>query len=72
MFDIFLMRKGIHIVKSKKQKVQCHSTNFNSIFDMSSYRKPEIQKDLPEITKVKLICYFFTKTMTKNPQLCSF
>ena len=26
---------------------------------MSSYRKPEIQNDLPKINKVKLICYFF-------------
>ena len=38
---------------------------------MSSYRKPEIQKDLPKITKVKLICFFFTKTLTKNPMLIS-
>ena len=30
----------------------------------SSYRKPEIQNDLP---KVKLSCYFFTKTLAKNP-----
>jgi len=29
---------------------------------MSLYTKPEIQKDLPKITKVKLICLFFTKT----------
>ena len=34
---------------------------------MSSYRKPEIQTDLPKLTKVKLIGYFFTKTLTKNP-----
>ena len=34
---------------------------------MSSYRKPEIQNDLPKITKVKLICYFFTKAMTTSP-----
>ena len=54
------MRKGIHNVNLKKQ-------NFNSIFNMSSYRKPEIQNDSHKITKVKLICYFFTKTLTKNP-----
>ena len=28
-----------------------HGTNFNFIFNMSSYRKPGIQNDLPKITK---------------------
>ena len=31
----------------------CHRTTLYSIFDMSSCRKPEIQNDLPKITKVK-------------------
>jgi len=54
--------------KTKKAKInKCYHTNFNSIFIMSSYRKPEIQHDLPKITKVKLICYFFTNVLTKNP-----
>jgi len=69
-FDIFLMRKDIHIVYLKKQKKYiCHCTTFYSIFNIGSYRKPEIQNDLPKITKIKLICYFFTKTLTK---ICSF
>ena len=37
-----------------------------SIFNMSSYRKPAIQNDLPKLTKVKF-AIFFTKTLTKNP-----
>jgi len=28
---------------------------------MSLCRKPEIQNDLPKITKIKWICYFFNK-----------
>jgi len=44
------MRKGIHNVRySKKAKKSiCYHTNFNSIFNMSSYRKPEIPNDLPK------------------------
>ena len=63
------MRKGIPTVNLKKQKQTriCHRTNFNSIFNMSSYRKPETQHDLFKITKVNLICYFVTKSLTKNP-----
>ena len=55
------MRIGIHIVNLKNQQRSCHRTNFNSIFNISSYRNPKIQNDLPSIsiTKVKLICYFF-------------
>ena len=30
-----------------------------SEFNMSYYRKPEIQNDLPKITKVKLIFFFY-------------
>ena len=37
---------------------------------MSSCRKPEIQNDLPKITKVKLICYFFNRIAINNPSLC--
>ena len=63
------MKKGTHIVNLKKQETSiCHRTIFYSIFNMSSYRKPEIQNPLTKITKVKLICYFvFPKTLTKNP-----
>jgi len=59
------MRKGIHSVNLKKQMKICYS-----IFNMSSCRKPEIQNDLPKITKVKLICYFFNRIAINNPSLC--
>ena len=50
-----------------------HRTNFNSIIDIRSYRKPEIQNDLPKITKVKWICFFSPKLFTpKNPYLFTF
>ena len=35
------------------KKYICHRTTFYSIFNMSSCRKPKIQKDLPKITKIK-------------------
>ena len=48
------MKKGIHIMNSKKSKKSiCHRTSFYSIFDMSSCKKPEIQNDLHKITKLK-------------------
>jgi len=53
------MKKGIHIMNPKKQKCICHRTTFYAIFNMSSCRKPEIQNDLPKITKIKWICFFF-------------
>ena len=31
----------------------CHRTTFYSIFNMSSCRKPEINTNLPKITKIK-------------------
>ena len=34
---------------------------------MSSCRKPEMQKGLPEIIKIKWICYFFKQTVVNNP-----
>jgi len=40
------------------QKKRCHRTTFYSIINMGSCRKPEIQNDLPKITKIKWICYF--------------
>ena len=44
----------IHIVNLKKQN------NFLIIYiTMRSYRKPEIQNDLPKITQIKWICYSF-------------
>jgi len=42
------------------------------LFNMSSYRRLEIQNDLPKIPKVKLICYFFNKVVTNNPLLYLF
>ena len=41
------MRKGIHLFNLKNQQRSCHRTNFNSIFNISSYRNPKIQNDLP-------------------------
>jgi len=32
---------------------------------MSSCRKPEIQNDLPKLTNIKWICYFFNKQWSK-------
>ena len=45
------------ILKNKNKSI-CHRTTFYSIFNMCSCRKPEIQNDLPNITKLKWICYF--------------
>ena len=49
------MNKGIHIMNNKKGKTKsiCHRTTFYSIFNMSSFRKPEIQNGLPKIIKIK-------------------
>ena len=33
---------------------------------MSSYRKPEVQHDLPKITKIKRICFFLTNIGQKS------
>ena len=33
---------------------------------MSSCRKPEIHNDLPKITKIKLICFFFVTNSGQN------
>jgi len=52
------MKKGLTYYESKKAKSICHRTTFYSIFNMSSCRKPEIQNDLPKITKIKWIWYF--------------
>ena len=38
------MKNGIHIINPKISI--CHRTSFDSIFDMSSCRKPEIQNDV--------------------------
>ena len=39
---------------SKKSKNNIyHRNTFCSIFNMSSCRKPELQNDLPKITKIK-------------------
>jgi len=45
------LTKGIHIVNLKKQNIICHRSKLYSIFNMSSYRKPEIQNCLPKISK---------------------
>jgi len=50
------MKKGIHIANPKTQKSVSHRTTFNSIFNMSSCRKSEVQNDLPTITEIKRIC----------------
>ena len=47
----FFMKKGIHIVNLKSKMKICHLTTFYSIFIMCSCRKPELQQDLPKITK---------------------
>ena len=39
--------------KKAKQNCICHRTTFVSILNMSSCRMPEIQNDLPKITKIK-------------------
>ena len=52
-FIIFLMKKGIHIVNLKSKNVYVTHTTFYFIFNMSSYRKPEVHNDLPKITKIK-------------------
>ena len=52
--------------KSKKAITSiCHRTTFYSIFNMSSYRTPEIQNDLPEVTQIKWMCYFLNKQWSK-------
>ena len=44
------MKKGKHIVNLKKQKkVYITVLLFDSMFNMSSCRKPEIHNDLPKI-----------------------
>ena len=40
----------------KANKSICHRTTFYSIFNMSSCRKPEIQNDLPKVSKIKRNC----------------
>jgi len=40
---------------NKQNKSIRHRTTFYSIFKISSCRKPEIQNDLPKITKIKWI-----------------
>jgi len=47
------MTKGIHIMNPKKQKQDMSPYFFYSIITMHSYRKPELQKDLPNITQSK-------------------
>jgi len=41
IFDFFLMKKAIHIMNKRKQNKY---PSFYSMFNMSSCRKPEIQK----------------------------
>ena len=45
------MKKGIYNDYLKKQKK--HMSPYYFLFNMSSYRKPEIQNDLPKITEIK-------------------
>jgi len=47
------MKKGLHIMTPKAYTSICHRTTFYSKFNMSSRRKPEIQNELPKITKIK-------------------
>ena len=48
------MNKGINSMDPKSKKRISHRTTFYSIFNISScYCKPELQNDLPEITKIK-------------------
>ena len=48
------MKKGISIMNPQKaNKRTFHRNSFYSIFNMSSCRKPEIQNDLPKLTKIK-------------------
>ena len=55
---IFFLGEKVYILLIEKKKNSiCHRTNINSIFKMSSYRNPEIQNDLPKLTKVKLIFF---------------
>jgi len=57
MFDIKLIfsyeERYTYYESKKAKKDKCHNTTFYSIFNMSSCRKPEIQNDLPKITKIK-------------------
>jgi len=47
------MEKGTHIVNLKEEEKKYMSRYyFYSIFNMSSCRMPEIQNDLPKITKI--------------------
>ena len=48
----------------KKAKTLYVTVLLYFIFDMSSCRKPEIQNDLPKITKIKWICYIFYVSTT--------
>ena len=59
--DFFSYEKRYTYYESKKALYIYLSTTFYSLFNMSSCRKPEIQNDLPKITKIKWICYFFNK-----------
>ena len=52
-FEPKILIKGVHLTNFKKNCSICYRTSFYSIFDMSSCIKPEIQKDLPKITKIK-------------------
>jgi len=45
-------------VSKKAKKGIRHRTNFYSIFNLGSCRKPEIQNDVHKITKINWICYF--------------
>ena len=65
------MKKGIHIVNLKSKMKICHLTTFYSIFIMCSCRKPEIQQDLPKLTKNQMNLPFFL-IVFKNPKLCLF
>ena len=57
------MKKSIKYYESQKAKTSiCHRTTFYSIFNMSLCRKPEIQNDLPKITKSSE----FAKKQTKK------
>ena len=53
------MKKGIYNDYLKKQKK--HMSPYYFLFNMSSYRKPEIQNDLPKITKIKFISCAFNE-----------
>ena len=67
----FLWRKVYILLIQKSKNKACHRTTFYSIFNMSSFRKPEIHNDLPKITKIKWIYYFFKqKSLTMFISSC--